>query len=393
MAPEAVRLALPGDRNTTLNREVYADALKAPLSDITKTEFTAAASAGGLGAEEISRTIASACEAAAAKRRELATARMAPLDTNPSGLAEQLLEEKGDQLLLITDPKEVVRPELRVLDIVTGTWRPGLAKLDAWLRGLCERRIGAAAVSLEGPMLAAAIRAYRQADRNGIDELLKRVGGEYIRLRDRGRAASVTACSVDELDADLRFIGCANGVVDLHEARLLGAAEARSKLITGSTPVPYHPYAEHSPEARADIERLFRYLPESLASWWWDCLAYALGGLPAKRLYIGIGDADAGKTTLLEALRKALGTLCPSAQPDIFDADRPKGSRGPESGTRVLRSSSAHRNHRRARGAPADGADHQDDHGWLRTDVHTDVLEARDAAPHGDGGGSEQPRE
>ena len=51
-------------------------------------------------------------------------------------------------------------------------------------------------------------------------------------------------------------------------------------------------------------------------------------GLPSKRLYIGIGDADAGKTTLLEALRKALGTLCPKAQPDIFDAGRPKGSRG-----------------------------------------------------------------
>ena len=326
--PEAVRLAPQGERNSTLNREVYAAALKASLSDSTKAEFTTAASDAGLDAEEIARTIASACEAAGAKRRELATARMAPLDTNPSGLAEQLLEERGDQLLLITDPTEVRRPELRVLDTATGTWRLGLAKLDAWLRGLCERRLGAAAVSLEGRALVAAIRDYRQADRNGIDEILKRVGGEHIRLRDKGRAASVTVCSVAELDADMRFIGCANGVVDLHEARLLDAAEARKKLITGSTPAPYHPYAEHSPDARADVERLFRYLPESLASWWWDCLAYALVGLPAKRLYIGIGDADAGKTTLLEALRKALGSLCPKAQPDIFDAGRPKGSRG-----------------------------------------------------------------
>ena len=326
--PDAVRLAPQGERNTVLNHEVYAAALTAPLSDVTKKEFTEAAITAGLNAEESVRTIASACDAAEAKRRKKATAHIAPLDTNPSGLAEQLLEEMGNELLLITDPTEVRRPDLRVLDTVTGTWRPGLAKLDAWLRGLCERRIGATAVALEGRALSAAIRDYRQADRNGIDELLKRVGGEYLRLRNKGRAEHVTACSVADLDADMRFIGCANGVVDLREARSLSAAEARCRLITGSTPVPYHPYAGHSPEVRADVERLFRYLPESLARWWWDCLAYAICGLPAKRLYIGIGGADAGKTTLLEALRAALGVLCPKAQPDIFDAGRPKGSRG-----------------------------------------------------------------
>ena len=131
-------------------------------------------------------------------------------------------------------------------------------------------------------------------------------GGSYPR---------VTVCFADELDADFRYIGCSNGVVDLREGRLLPPSEARRKLVTVSTGVEFDPEAEHPA-----LDQLFAYLSEEERRWWFEAIGYAMHGKPSRRFYMAIGETGGGKTTCRQALSNALGAYATLCSPTVLTA-------------------------------------------------------------------------
>ncbi|MCY4086521.1 MAG: hypothetical protein OXG37_06455 [Actinomycetia bacterium] len=108
-------------------------------------------------------------------------------------------------------------------------------------------------------------------------------------------------CEVGKLDGT-RWLGAPNGVTDLHTGQLLSVEEGRRELVTESVPDPYVPDATHP-----DVERLTAHLPEELAGYVWDMLAYALHGQPARTFVVLAGATGGGKSTLARAVQASLG--------------------------------------------------------------------------------------
>ena len=113
---------------------------------------------------------------------------------------------------------------------------------------------------------------------------------------------NLTRCTVEQLDANLRYFGCDNGVVDLDKGVLLKPEEGRKALVTHTTGVKFDPDATHS-----DVELLFRHLGKKLRNWYWAVMAHALHGRPARRLYLVVGERGGGKTQMAQALVGSLG--------------------------------------------------------------------------------------
>ena len=145
--------------------------------------------------------------------------------------------------------------------------------------------------------------------------------------------SEVTTCDIQELDQDGRYLACANGVIDLHTAKLLSGSEGRSKKLTAQAPHEFHPWDEHPPDVRADINRLFAHLEPSVVDYWWRCLAFAILGLNERVIYCGVGPPKAGKGSVLAALRNALGeelcSLPPASALEVSDRSA-KGRPDPE---------------------------------------------------------------
>ena len=137
----------------------------------------------------------------------------------------------------------------------------------------------------------------------------KSVGGEYdwgAHLLDH-----------TQMDADTRYIGCANGVVDLITGELLTPTEGAKHYITHSTGVEYKPGARHRD---VDVVLAFPSVIPGLRRFALDSLAWTLRGKPSKRFYShyqqGIGDG--GKTTALKAVMLALGEYAASVSPYAY---------------------------------------------------------------------------
>lgn len=119
---------------------------------------------------------------------------------------------------------------------------------------------------------------------------------------DETLPAALTIAHVNELDADGRYLGAPNGIVDLDSGRLLTGASARRCLCTRTLPNPYHPGAKHR-----DVDRLFAHVPPDEREWLIGALGYALRGIPSRRIYLLRGPTAGGKSTLFKAVQAALG--------------------------------------------------------------------------------------
>ena len=76
-------------------------------------------------------------------------------------------------------------------------------------------------------------------------------------------------------------------------------------------PQPYKPDAKHP-----DVDKLFSHLPDTEKDWLLSALGYGLKGQPSRRLYILLGEGGQGKSTLLNAIRAALGSEYGDAIPE-----------------------------------------------------------------------------
>ncbi len=226
---------------------------------------------------------------------------------NPIGDAWRIVEHSGPKLLLITTPG--VFPSVYVLDTETGIWRNSPAEFGKLhCDAARESALNAAALAQDGMMPMSKSREFQTWARrtqsvSGIKQCADLTHTAYMQMRESEHNVQVGGVTTPlGLDADRRYLGCGNGIVDLDTGELLPFDLASAKLITRSTGVDYDPDAsDHL------IDSLLAHLDSEDASYILDAAAYALRGNPM-RWYVLAGPTQAGKTTFLNAVSAALGS-------------------------------------------------------------------------------------
>lgn len=233
--------------------------------------------------------------------------------TTPQALGWRLLERHQDRILIVEPGTKgfsgwrggggrlwgesvayVLRPN-GLWDPTPDHWR------DMVVQELHEMEHGAR-MSLDGQAILQALRAIHAAQRNrGLVEAVRLNLSATAKL-DPERFGELTRCTADELDADLRYLGCDNGVVDVHTGELLSPEEGRKHLMTRTTGVPFDPDATH-----ADVDRLFGHLEPEVREWYWKVMAYSLFGRPSRRIYLIVGEKGGGKSAMVQAYVGTLG--------------------------------------------------------------------------------------
>jgi P4 family phage/plasmid primase-like protien len=122
----------------------------------------------------------------------------------------------------------------------------------------------------------------------------------------------------DQLDRDPWLLNSKNGTINLRTGEL--RVHSRADLITKITPVEYHPDAE-APTWTAFLEQILP--PEPLRSFVQRAIGYAATGEVSEEvLVILYGVGANGKSTLVNAVIKALGDYAMQAAPDLLMAKR-----------------------------------------------------------------------
>ena len=242
-------------------------------------------------------------------------------NTSPRAVARILLQEHAGRILAVSiDPAEKPEnqhPNAYALDEKTGLWDKSTTPWIRWCFALAARmREELRRSGLEGRVYAVADSSIRRIERpSAVKELRRAVLPAADELRDEGhdlKAWGLTRCKLEDLDANLRYIGARNGVIDLDTGKLLDPEDGRKALVTLSTLTKFVPGACHS-----DVDRLFGHLLLEEQIWWWSVLGYHLRGGPSGRVYLVKGPPNGGKSTLAEALRLTLG---PYASTPAFGA-------------------------------------------------------------------------
>ena len=167
-------------------------------------------------------------------------------DTSPAELARRVIVTYGAELLVVDDGDYGTG---YALDVSTGLWRAAGDTWARWMVEIADEMIADVIRSgLSGKALTAAIAHVHRLKRPGMVDQVRPMLRAMLRyLRDRGeRCAAVTECKADEIDADTRYIGARNGVVDLHAGQLLPAAKGRRHRVTMQVPVAFDPDARGS---------------------------------------------------------------------------------------------------------------------------------------------------
>ena len=139
----------------------------------------------------------------------------------------------------------------------------------------------------------------------GRQKALRSTGRVVERWRDdKALPSGLTLARAEDLNAQKRYLGAPNGVIDLQTRDLLTGTAAREALVTRTVPVTYDPEAQHD-----DVKKLFDHLTAEDFRYLLAALGFALYGTVGKRFYPLIGPPDAGKSTLFAALMAALGDV------------------------------------------------------------------------------------
>ena len=247
-------------------------------------------------------------EAPPAKRRNAPAAASLDerLDTSPAAIARRMIRRFGPELLIVSNIPGEKFSTGYALDTNTGIWSESG---DPWAQKLVliERDMRADVIDsgLGHKEAGAALAKIERVKRPGmVKEVQSMLKGVLLDLHDYYKEphTEVMRCDYTDLDSRMRYIGAANGVIDLHTGTLLAPAEGRKELVTLSTPVDFDPTATHP-----DVDRLFAHLEPEAVGWWWRVLGYHLRGVPSGRVYEVKGPPFGGKSTLIKALSVTLG--------------------------------------------------------------------------------------
>ena len=242
------------------------------------------------------------------------------LTLNPVGDAMRLMVRYSGKLLLVrhrqllaheTGGRGQALADLLVLDPKTGIWQAD----DRQLRELVQASADSYAKTLvanrdvhERRELPIAVRYLRACGNANPQQIKNAAATAHLIGIKEGRewAERVRTCNVQELDAALNFISAPNGVISLDTGELVPAEDAAAKLMTSrfALPDPFDAGATH-----LNVGRLFGHLAPDVAGYIWAELGHSLRGHPGQRVLILEGPGKAGKSTIVNALRKSLGDL------------------------------------------------------------------------------------
>jgi P4 family phage/plasmid primase-like protien len=131
-------------------------------------------------------------------------------------------------------------------------------------------------------------------------------------------ARSEVAVDHDQLDADPWLLNAKNGTVDLRTGEL--RPHRREDMLTKRTSVAFDPEAT-APLFDSFLERI---LPDpALRSFLQRAMGYAACGVVSEEILVVMhGTGDNGKTTLINAVKKALGDYAMEAAPELLMAKK-----------------------------------------------------------------------
>lgn len=251
-------------------------------------------------------------------------------------LAEATLWRHRDKLLLvreIQDSEHIIT--IYTLDPESGTWRLAHHELSAliidtaqWLVGLSVECLlapegGEGFTGLTARELAARVKYFaRSVTRRWLDEAVALIPSAAEGLQTLGMyPEELRRCDLKDLDSTPGYIGAPNGIIKIghpsekkdedRHARLLPPAEGKEKLITRMIQDPFVPEAKNPL-----VDKFSERWDEDMWIYFLEAVGHALWGSPDRCMYVLEGEARSGKTTIINAIRAALGGDYTSA-PDI----------------------------------------------------------------------------
>ena len=237
---------------------------------------------------------------------------MGPKSCNPTADAVRLLKHAPDKLLAV---RNGVDGTWRLLvDNGSGVWHPDAGKLDrlmvdsssAWNAKLATSGITGNLTTVDAQK---AIKwAIESTKPRGRSECRLSVGAAVELLKEADRLpAGLELCDAFDLDRhspDAPVLGTPNGVIDLNTGQLLPPEEGRKRFVSRSVPDDFKPGAKHKM-----VDQLIAHVPEAERDYLLAAVGFALRRIPARRMYLLVGEKRSGKTTLLNAVYGCLGDV------------------------------------------------------------------------------------
>ena len=132
-----------------------------------------------------------------------------------------------------------------------------------------------------------------------LDHCVRSLGEAYNRSVEAWKPHGMGWCLESDLDANKRYLGCANGIVDLHEGRLLGSEEIpKGVYVTPRVDIDFNPDAV-SPL----FDTFLGNYPEDVREFLQDAAGHSMHRLPGRRIYVLWGEPASGKTALAEVIQ------------------------------------------------------------------------------------------
>ncbi len=219
-------------------------------------------------------------------------------------LSISVLREHGQDMVVASRPEGSEPPVAVYWRAISGVLHRSTRELDLALWTAAETQIAelrggeapsATEVADHMPFLN---RVASASGRRAVIESLPLA--HSILLKQKAVPAGLRSVPAETIDADARYVGAPNGVVDLETGRLLSGTEARRALVSHTLPDPYDGNASHRL-----VDRLTAHMDEEDRENLLDALAYALGAGSADRIYVIHGGQ--ARSALLSSVRMALG--------------------------------------------------------------------------------------
>ena len=205
-------------------------------------------------------------------------------------------------LLVVRSPGDHAR--LLVSRDDSGVWDDDPDLLDSFVASTARRWAQDAVGSGYGKQLDVVKWQARGANRRHRDNTLGSCGSVYLGWERQNKLPkTLTRCLETDLNADRRYIGAPNGVIDLDTGTQLRGEDARSKYVTRRVPDEFDLHAHHP-----DVDRIFAHLNDEERNYLLDAVAYAVRHGPGKRIYLLVGETNSGKSTVLGMIVKSLGS-------------------------------------------------------------------------------------
>ena len=268
------------------------------------------------------------------------------LDVSPGAIAARVIRKFGGSILIVAPTKTSSSDDIGKKTVFSagytlgdnGIWDAGGDRWVEWLAVIANEMIFEALEAEKDRVLSASslprvLASIQNVKRpTMVEQVRKMLRGTLNELRGTGEPCSdVTECHAEEIDANMRYIGAVNGVVDLHTGKgPLSKEEGSKLLVTVHTPVTFDPTARHS-----DVDKLFSHLDvgekdKPISTWLWRVLGYHLMGSPSRRFYIVEGPSKGGKSTLANALEYTLGPYAQRPQDSALEVVNVSAGLNPE---------------------------------------------------------------